>query len=174
MAKKSTHNEHKDTSTRVEETTGEQPIKPVKPKKEGGITGKGFKPGQSGNPAGRPPGSLSLLGLLKKRLAEINPENGRTYAEQFMDNIIQDAMDLDGPSRKLVMQYIEGMPKQQMIIDTNKDSVGELTEFFRNVAKGESIQGPQVPPTLEPVLPAVPMPTDIPPDTSPLNTEVKS
>lgn len=135
---------HKSTSTHASDTGKKQ----VKPKKKGDYkVGKNkppvehqFKPGQSGNPGGKPVGSLSLLGLLKKRLAEINPENGRTYAEQFMDNIIQDAMDLDGPSRKLVMQYIEGMPKQQMIIDTNKDSVAELTNFFRGIAKGESVK----------------------------------
>lgn len=133
-------------------------VQPAKTGKKQGATkkkvGKGkppkehqFKPGESGNPAGRPPGSLSLIGLLKKRLADLDPENKRTYAELFIDNIVQDAMDLDGPSRKLVMQYIEGMPKQQMLIDTNKDTLGELTDFFRSVAKGESIReaGPALP-----------------------------
>lgn len=138
---------HKDTSTRPAITGKKQ----AKPKKEGEYkVGKNkppietqFKPGQSGNPAGKTPGSLSLLGILKKRLSELHPDEKRTFAEVFIDNTLQDAMDLDGPSRKMIMQYIEGMPKQQMIIDTNKDSVGELTEFFRNVAEGKSIiKGP--------------------------------
>lgn len=101
-----------------------------------------FKPGQSGNPNGRPVGSISLITILKKRLAEVSPDQRRTFAEVFVDNLIQDALDLDGPSRKLMIQYIEGMPRQQMTIETNKETIGDLTQFFRSVATGQPTPNP--------------------------------
>ncbi len=45
------------------------------------VIGKPFKKGQSGNPAGRPKGSISVVAELKKKLEEIpnegNPEKKR-------------------------------------------------------------------------------------------------
>lgn len=68
---------------------------------------------QSLNPEGRPKGSVSLLTILKQKL-ELMPEGDkRSYAEIFIENTLQDALDLDGPSRKMVMQYIEGLPMQK-------------------------------------------------------------
>lgn len=37
-------------------------------KKPGGVTGKGFMPGKSGNPSGRRKGSVSLLAAMKREL----------------------------------------------------------------------------------------------------------
>lgn len=143
--------EHEDTSTPAEISAGKQ-------QKKGKPRGKPFKPGQSGNPAGKPPGTLSLVGLLKKRLAEIHPDQKRSFAEVFIDNVIQDAMDLDGPSRKLIMNYIEGMPKQQMLIDTNKDTLGELTDFFRAVGQGK----PTIKADITVTVPPEPLPAPTP------------
>lgn len=72
-----------------------------------------FKPGQSGNPAGRPKGSISLVTEMKKKLEEIHPMFKKTYAQAFIESILDDALTQDGPSRKLVMQYMEGLPVQK-------------------------------------------------------------
>ncbi len=42
-------------------------------KKLGGITGKGFKPGQSGNPGGRPKGTLKQF--VQKMFVEMSEED---------------------------------------------------------------------------------------------------
>ena len=71
-------------------------------------------PGQPGLPgAGRPKGSISLISELKKQLSTIDVDSKKTLAQEFAERIIEDAMNSDGPSRKLVMNYIEGLPMQK-------------------------------------------------------------
>jgi len=53
------------------ETTGKKP---------GGITGKGFRPGQSGNPGGRPK-KTRLSDATREWLEEIDPKTGKTNAQ---------------------------------------------------------------------------------------------
>lgn len=93
-----------------------------------------FPKGVSGNPAGRPKGSVSLVTEMKRKLAEVHPTMKKSYAEALVDSILDDALMLDGPSRKLVMQYIEGMPQQKT----------ELTHIIPkpldDVRQNESIQ----------------------------------
>ena len=50
----------------------------------GGITGKGFKPGQSGNPNGRPKGTRSIPDILKK----IGDEEGTLDGKSKLDVIM--------------------------------------------------------------------------------------
>jgi len=73
------------------------------------VTGKFVK----GNPGGgRPQGSVSLIQLMKNKLAQMGPDGKRAMAEHLIDNILQDALDYDGQSRKHVLNYLEGMPKE--------------------------------------------------------------
>lgn len=67
-----------------------------------------WKPGQSGNPAGKAPGTVSLLSILKRKLAE----NDGADAEAIIDALIRDAKKADGQSRKLALAYIDGNPKE--------------------------------------------------------------
>lgn len=72
---------------------------------------------------GRPPGSLSIKEQIKKRLEE-HPEEVKEIVEHFIKN-----------NRELMWQMLEGKPKQQMEVDVDKDTLAELTQFFRAVAK---------------------------------------
>ena len=97
--------------------------------------GRPFPKGTSGNPYGRPVGSISLVTLLKQRLELVGPDQKRTIAEHFIDNVIQDALEGNETARKIVFQYIEGMPKQNLDLGIDKESLAELTLFFKSLAE---------------------------------------
>lgn len=68
-----------------------------------------FKKGQSGNPAGKPKGTISIISKIK-RIFEENPE----YFEEYVTEILKDSK-----MRHAVMVQIDGMPKQKT--DLNVD-----------------------------------------------------
>lgn len=71
-------------------------------------------PGNTANPAGRPKG-LSLTEVIKQRLKELSPDGKRSALEWMADNIIQDALDHDNSMRKLLWNYLDGMPPQPLV-----------------------------------------------------------
>lgn len=71
-----------------------------------------WKPGESGNPAGMKPGTVSLVSLLKAKLAECPPGTERTNAQILVEATFRDALKGDAQARKLCWAYIEGDPKQ--------------------------------------------------------------
>jgi hypothetical protein len=68
------------------------------------LTPHQFKPGQSGNPAGRPPGSISIIAKIKQKFQE-DPE----YFDEWVDELLADKMN-----RKAVMEQIDGKPHQTL------------------------------------------------------------
>lgn len=81
-----------------------------------------FQPGQSGNPAGRPKGTVSIKESLRKYLRE-HPGEVDRLVQHFLKN-----------DPALMWQMLEGRPKQNMDLEVDKDSIGELTNFFRAMA----------------------------------------
>jgi hypothetical protein len=59
-------------------------------KQLGGVTGKDFLTGQSGNPNGRPR-SKGLVRALRARVAEIAPD-GRSIEDQLISVLLQEAL----------------------------------------------------------------------------------
>lgn len=90
----------------------------------GGITGKGFVPGRSGNPHGRP-ASKGLLNSLKIRITEIGPD-GRSVEEVLVDTLLQEAFT--GKNRMTALAYVfdrlEGRPRQEV-------DLKDITEHLR-------------------------------------------
>ena len=90
-------------------------------KKKSDITGKKqvkswFKPGQSGNEKGRPKGSISITHEIKKKLAEIPPNERKTYLQILITKILKKALiDEEEPMIKLIWNYIDGLPTQTVI-----------------------------------------------------------
>jgi len=67
-----------------------------------------FKPGQSGNPKGRPPGTYSLTTVVKQRLSE-NPHE----LKEIIDALFAMAKK-DVNAIKLIWQNMDGMPQQNV------------------------------------------------------------
>lgn len=63
-----------------------------------------FKPGVSGNPAGKPKGAISIVAKIKKKFQE-NPE----YFDQWVNKLLE-----DDANRKAIMEQIDGKPRQSM------------------------------------------------------------
>lgn len=106
--------------------------------------GKLLPGGPSLNPAGRPKGSFSLVEMIRKKLEEVDDTdtNKRTYAEILIAKIVeQGAKSTDTTTQKLIMNYLEGLPKATLNIGGDKDSLEALTEFFRGVAKPKETNG---------------------------------
>jgi hypothetical protein len=83
----------------------------------GGITGRGFMPGVSGNPKGRPR-VHGMLEVLRIRVSDLI-EDSRTIEEHLVDALIFEA--LQGKNRLAAIQAIfdrlEGKPNQR--VDVN-------------------------------------------------------
>lgn len=73
-----------------------------------------FKPGQSGNPQGRPVGTVSLRTLLKEKLAETSAgDERRTYGQVLVDETFELALSGSAAALRLIWEYMEGKPSVQ-------------------------------------------------------------
>lgn len=102
-----------------------------------------FQPGQSGNPHGRPKGALSLVTLMKKLAgaqARGTNENGEdvkdilakmygedaaeavTNAHIYIANVHKAASKGEEWAIKLLLNYIDGMPRQSIDLGGQKDN----------------------------------------------------
>ena len=92
-----------------------------KPENRGRRAGVGdyhFKKGESGNPKGRPKGSLSIVAALKKKLNKIDPKSRKRYLDLFVDKYIDMAI-VEGKEQtmKTIINYTDGMPDQKIDMD---------------------------------------------------------
>jgi len=76
------------------------------------VPGRPFKKGQSGNPGGRPAGTVSLLTELRRQLSL-----GAT-AEDVVRDTIEQARNGNGVALKLVWDRIEGPVKESLDVTT--------------------------------------------------------
>lgn len=91
----------------------------------GGITGRGFLPGQSGNPKGRPH-TKGLLTALRHKVGEIGLD-GRTIEEQLVEVLVQEALRGKHrlPAVEMIFDRLEGRARQQIEV---ADVTRELRE----------------------------------------------
>ena len=65
-----------------------------------------FKPGQSGNPGGRPKGSVSIEAELRKRLAE--GEEGEKIVQALVSQALKQALKGDYKFFNMILERIDG------------------------------------------------------------------
>lgn len=100
------------------------------PKQLGGVTGRGFLPGQSGNPSGRPR-TRGLVVALRAKVAEIG-KDGRTVEEKLVAVLVDEA--LRGKHRlaavEVIFDRLEGRARQQI-------EVADITQEIRAKSSAE-------------------------------------
>ncbi len=111
----------------------------AKPYKPGGVTGKGFRPGKSGNPRGLPgrPRTRGLLAALKAELGIVG-KDGRTTEQQLAAKLVHEA--LKGRYKRAaiaeIFDRIEGKPKQQLDVnDITQQMQGRSNEELMRFAE---------------------------------------
>jgi hypothetical protein len=118
-------------------------------KQAGGVTGKGFMPGVSGNPSGRPRGSTILSDAYRRKLAEINPDDpeGRTYADCIAAGMVKEALigAKNVQAAGELSDRVEGKAKQSIELNSKSEfdgwTVEQKLEYARTGRKpGETVQ----------------------------------
>ena len=97
-----------------------------------------FKKGQSGNPNGRPKGSVSIVAAIKKKLLEIEPANKKTYLELFISRLFLKAIK-EG-NEKLMIDIIDRVDGKALQRIENKEidvssELDKLESDYGEVAK---------------------------------------
>jgi hypothetical protein len=88
-----------------------------------------FLPGTAPGP-GRPPGTFSLVTLLKNKLQEVPKEEQRSYAERLISKMLDDAINRgDAAAQRLIWNYVEGLPRADLNLTGNLFI--ELTDYER-------------------------------------------
>ena len=77
--------------------------------------GRPFEKGQSGNPAGRPKGSVSIKDEIRRRLKE-SPEEFEKLCEFYLKDI---------KMRELLWKMLEGLPRQSVELGLD-EAIGEV------------------------------------------------
>ena len=115
-------------------------------KQLGGITGRGFVPGQSGNPKGRPH-ARGLIAALRLKVAEIAPD-GRTIEEHLIDVLLQEALRGKHrvPAVEVIFDRLEGRARQTLeVADITRELREKSDEELRfHLAHGRWPEGDEL------------------------------
>lgn len=103
-----------------------------------------FIKGYSGNPRGRPEGTISLLPLLKRELIKVVPSLNKdeqiTYAEALIKKMLKKAIaEEDVQMIKDIFNRVDGMPKQKLGIGMDEDN--NVTKLTIEVVKNKEDVG---------------------------------
>lgn len=95
-----------------------------------------FKPGQSGNPTGRPKGVISLTKILRDKMNEMAPGQQRTYAEAFITGLLDDAINKrKGLAQAIVYDRYEGKAPQTVVLEGGETPVGVDVKVSKAIEK---------------------------------------
>jgi hypothetical protein len=102
---------------------------PEQSKQLGGITGRGFLPGRSGNVNGRPKTNTGLVNAIRAKVAELAPD-GRTIAQHIAAMLVDES--LRGRHRvaaaSVILDRLEGRPAQQLDLNNITQDLASRTD----------------------------------------------
>lgn len=81
-----------------------------------------FNPGISGNPSGRPKGSVSIRDSVRQELVKVPEGEKETYLELLVKQILTKAIKGDSQTLRLIWEQLEGRAKQSTEIDESRPS----------------------------------------------------
>ena len=97
----------------------------------GGKTRTSWKKGQTGNPNGRPKKGFAITEWIRKELAKKDPDKKLSYLELFAMNLVRSAINGDPTARKIVMQYVDGMPVQKVDLGSSEGEAKITVEVVK-------------------------------------------
>ena len=102
-----------------------------------------FKPGQSGNPKGKPKGTISLVSILKKKLSEMDRGSRKTFAELFIQKYLLKKAIVDEDMRimKDVIDRIDGKPTRSIAGSTEHTPIIVITHLSKEETELPPIPG---------------------------------
>lgn len=87
-----------------------------------------FQKGVSGNPNGRPKGTVSIVTALKRKLEEVPPGKEKTYLEYFIEQVMKKTVvEGDVAMMRDVINRIDGMPIQSIDHTSGGEKLGQAT-----------------------------------------------
>ena len=90
-----------------------------------------WKPGQSGNPNGRPKVKL-VSEYVREKLADINPLTNKTVAEEIAEKVINQAIEGIHEARNTLLDRTEGKVIQTYSIDKQEVKItGSLDDLIK-------------------------------------------
>ena len=89
----------------------------------GGITGKGFKPGVSGNPNGRPKGIQSIPDILRKIGEEDGTVDGKSKLDVIMYMVFSFALEGKPWAVQFIADRTEGRALERVEQHVTKDEI---------------------------------------------------
>ena len=99
-------------------------------KQRGGITGKGFLPGKSGNPDGRPRGTRNISTKMREALDKLGAKDAQgkpvPVEDALVQKVIKMALDGDRKMIELIWNYLDGKPPQYIDITSHGERVGTV------------------------------------------------
>ena len=85
-----------------------------------------FKPGQSGNPAGRPKRDWTWAGVLENAVEKAE-ESGKTVKEIVAESLVKEAIKGNVMAQKEIMNRMDGMPQQSTDITSGGEPLQMIT-----------------------------------------------
>ena len=76
-----------------------------------------WKPGQSGNPNGRPPRAWTMSTLIEEALEEVEAQSGKSFKSLVAKRLAHMAVGGDIQAIKEINDRIDGKPKQSIDIE---------------------------------------------------------